>query len=89
MLNLLPIGSIVTLNGGEKKLMIYGRKQTDATTDKEFDYLGCPYPEGYIQQKLTFLFNHDDVKEVVFKGFTDGEEQKFIEALSNFYKNLK
>ncbi len=86
MLNLLPIGSIVTVEGGSKKLMIYGRKQTDAGTQKEFDYLACPYPEGFISPKLTYMFNHSNIQEVAFKGFKDEDETKFIQALSDFYE---
>ena len=32
---LLPIGSVVVLKGGEKKLMIFGIKQTDQETGKD------------------------------------------------------
>ena len=33
-MNLLPIGSIVLLKDGVKKVMIYGRKQLDTETNK-------------------------------------------------------
>jgi hypothetical protein len=36
-----------------------------------------------------FLFNHDQIKEVYFKGFEDDERKTFIENLSNFYENNK
>lgn len=32
---LLPIGSVVLLKDGQKRVMIYGVKQTDTSTDKE------------------------------------------------------
>ena len=35
--NLLPIGSVVLLRGGEKRLMICGRIQTRAGSDKVYD----------------------------------------------------
>ncbi|MDZ5607300.1 DUF4176 domain-containing protein [Bacillus pseudomycoides] len=76
--HLLSIGSIVTLKEGTKKLMIFGRKQQMETDDvRKFDYIGCPYPEGYINPDFTYLFNHDDIQEVVSVGFTDQEEQDF------------
>ncbi|MBE5960919.1 MAG: DUF4176 domain-containing protein [Lachnospiraceae bacterium] len=73
----LPIGSVVRLKGGTKRIMIYGRKQISADTGATFDYVACFYPEGNISNQHTFLFNHDNIEEVVFKGFCDEEEEKF------------
>ncbi len=78
----LPIGSVVLLKKGTKKIMIYGRKQTMAETWEMFDYVACFYPEGNISPEYTFLFNHDDAEEVIFYGYKDEEEEKFIEAIS-------
>lgn len=41
---LLPIGSVVKIKGVTKKMMIYGVKQTDQETGKEYDYIGVVYP---------------------------------------------
>ncbi|PEC22976.1 DUF4176 domain-containing protein [Bacillus cereus] len=77
---LLPIGSIVILKEGTKKLMIFGRKQQVETDEvRKFDYMGCPYPEGYINPDFTYLFNHDDIQEVVSTGYEDQEERTFQE----------
>ena len=46
--NLLPIGSVVLLKGGVKRLMIYGVRQTDKKDNTEYDYIGVLYPEGNI-----------------------------------------
>lgn len=75
---LLPNGSIVRLREGTKKLVIYGRKQTMMTDlPRSFDYIGCLYPEGYINPDYTYGFNHSDIEEVIFTGFIDEEEEKF------------
>lgn len=84
--NLLPIGSIVLLEGGTKKLMIYGVKQIDSEDNVEYDYIGVVYPEGNMGKGTQFLFNHADIKEVIFKGFEDDERNTFIEKLDNYYK---
>lgn len=76
----LPIGSVVLLDGGEKRVMIYGRKQKQIDTEKEWDYIGCLYPEGNINEEYTYLFNHDQITQVFFLGFQDGEELQFVEA---------
>ena len=47
---LLPIGSVVLLNEGTKKLMIYGVMQSD-TENNQYDYVGVLYPEGNIGPK--------------------------------------
>ena len=44
---LLPIGTVVLLEGATKKAMIYGVKQIDRSTDTEYDYLGVVYGRGY------------------------------------------
>ena len=54
---------------------------------KEYDYIGVPYPEGNMGQDYQYLFNHDDVEAVYFRGFEDIERQEFIYNLTEFYKN--
>lgn len=87
--DLLPIGTIVLLEGGEKRLMICGVKQTDLETKEEFDYIGVVYPEGYMGEGTQFLFNHDKIKETYFRGFEDDERDAFINNLENYYKEKK
>lgn len=78
----LPIGTVVLLKGGEKKVMIYGRKQLASDNSGEFDYIACLYPEGNISDDYNFLFNHDDIAEVFFMGYVNEEEKKFLEILN-------
>jgi len=78
---ILPIGSIVLLKEGKKKLMIYGRKQRMKTSGQIFDYLGCPYPEGYINPTYSFVFNHEQVVEVIFRGYENEEETRFVDQV--------
>lgn len=84
---LLPIGSVIVLKEGQKKLMIFGIKQTDEETNVEYDYIGVLYPEGNIGKGGQFLFNHKNIEEVFFKGFEDDERKDFIEKLAGFYKD--
>ena len=83
---LLPIGSIVLLKDGEKRLMICGVKQTnEGGKGKEFDYLGVLYPEGYIGDEFQYLFDHSDIDQVFFRGYEDEERGTFIARLSSLY----
>lgn len=78
----LPIGTVVLLKGGEKKVMIYGRKQLAVDDSGEYDYIACLYPEGNISDEYNFLFNQNDIEEVVFKGFVNEEEEEFQKVLN-------
>lgn len=83
--DLLPIGSIILLEGGKKRLMIYGVKQTNAETGELYDYIGVIYPEGHIGKKGQFLFNHKDIAKVYFRGYEDEEREEFIQKLNEYY----
>lgn len=78
MLNdFLPIGSIVLLKGAKKRLMICGRIQAEAGTNKIFDYSGCLYPEGIININEMYLFQQEDIERIYFIGMQDEEEFAF------------
>ena len=47
-----------------------------------YDYIGCFYPEGYIDHNYTFVFNHDAIEEIIFVGFIDEEEEAFVGLLN-------
>lgn len=83
---LLPIGSIVVLKEGYKKLMIIGRMQLQGKEERLWDYLGVLYPEGYLGEGYTFLFNNEDIEEVVFEGYTDLEDEAFRITLKKLQK---
>lgn len=85
--DLLPIGSIVRLHDGEKRLMIIGIMQSDASGNgKEYDYLGILYPEGHIGDQFQYLSNQEDIEEVIFRGFEDDERVEFLNKLTNLYE---
>ena len=75
----LPMGTVVLLNNGVKKIMIFGRKQQKADTGEIFDYIAHLYPEGNIKQDLSILFNHEDISKVIHMGYIDEDEVKFQE----------
>ena len=86
--DLLPIGSVVLLNDGQKKVMIIGVKQTEEESGEEFDYSGVLYPEGFVAELGQFLFDHSDIKEIFHKGYEDEERTEFLGRLEEFYANL-
>ena len=83
---LLPIGSVVLLNGAEKRLMIFGIRQTNAETGREFDYIGVLYPEGNMGEDMRFMFDHDDIADIVFVGYSDDEREEFLGNLKEYFE---
>ena len=72
--NLLPIGSVVLLREGNKRVMITGRIQVRAGEKRIYDYSACWYPEGILSPKEMFFFDHDAIGHLFFVGFQDEEE---------------
>ena len=86
MKQFLPVGSVVLLEGGDKRLMVYGIMQNNPEDKKQYDYIGCLYPEGFVGAEHNYLFNNEDIKNVEFIGFVDGEQQAFRARLLEFLK---
>jgi len=84
---LLPIGSVVLLKDGTKKLMIIGIKPVSSDKpNKVYDYIGVLYPEGFLSNDYNFLFNNDDINDVVFTGYDNSERQSFIKTVAEAYE---
>ena len=81
---LLPIGSVVTLEEGKHKLMIFGVKQTHSETGKLYDYAGVLYPEGNVGTEYQMLFNHDKIKSIEFRGYENEERERFYFFFSRY-----
>ena len=75
--DLLPIGSVVALEGATRKLMIIGLLVQDEQTKTMYDYIGEPFPEGYIDAETMFLFQHEDIDSVHFLGYINAEVQSY------------
>lgn len=80
MKKLLPIGTVVRLKGGEKCLMIIGILQEDED-GKRYDYLGCLFPEGYIDDETLFMFQQTDIEHVEFIGCINAQTQILMEQV--------
>ncbi|MEY8310118.1 DUF4176 domain-containing protein [Erysipelotrichaceae bacterium 51-3] len=86
---ILPLGSVVTLNEGKKRLMIVGRLQKHLASGKIYDYCAVLWPEGMIDSDRTYLFNHQDVDQVWFIGLQDQEEFAFRNQLDWYDAHLE
>lgn len=85
MENILPIGSIVYLKEGNQKLMVLNRGVTIEQDGESvlFDYSAAMYPMGMNPEQL-FYFNQEDVDRVVFQGYSDIDEERFVQLYQNW-----
>jgi hypothetical protein len=77
----LPIGTVVLVKQRDTEIMICGRQQSDVATGKVYDYVGCFYPEGNINNERTFLFNHDHIVKIVHMGYSNKENMLYLDKL--------
>ena len=80
----LPIGTVVLLENGTKRVMITGYLIYSRSSEKKklFDYGGCVFPEGVIDSNNNLGFNHDQIKEIIHMGLENEEETDFINSLN-------
>jgi len=89
----LPVGTVVLLKGGNKKVMItsYLIFSTGDEKDKKmYDYGACRYPEGLIDSSAGIGFNHEDIEKIIHLGLEDDEEYKTLNtSLKQYGETLK
>lgn len=78
----LPIGTVVMLKGGIKRLMIVGY-QISPTDDmsKVYDYAGCLYPEGFMGAEKMLMFDHSQIEHIFAMGLQNPEQMAFRKEL--------
>lgn len=81
----IPLGSVVYLKGGIKKVLVVARAITVANGGKQyfFDYGGVLYPEGITGDQMVY-FNHDDVSSIFFRGCDDEENKGMTEVINKY-----
>ena len=85
----LPIGSVCTLKGKSKKVMITGFYSVGFNGNLRInDYCGCAYPEGLLLPETVCTFNHSDIEKVDFVGYKNDEQEKFEQLLNRLTNNV-
>ncbi|MBR4261452.1 MAG: DUF4176 domain-containing protein [Bacilli bacterium] len=89
----LPVGTVVLLKGGNKRVMITSYLIFSAGEEKDkkmYDYGGCRYPEGLIDSSTGIGFNHEDIEKIIHLGLEDDEEYKTLnDSLKQYGETLK
>lgn len=76
----LPIGTVVMLKGGKKRIMVIGYEMQyvdDKGVKQRFNYAGCLFPEGLINTNEVLLFNNNQIEKIYFTGYSDEEQKQF------------
>jgi len=84
----LPIGTLVRLKGGKRKLLIIGINQI-GSNGVTYDYCSCMYPYGYLNSDQLFLFNNDKIEEIYQKGYSDNELEEYYDDVVWSIENEK
>ncbi len=88
--SLYPLGTVVMLKGGKKRLMIIGfNPLNEERTNKAYDYIGCLFPEGLLVSDRLAMFNHSQIEKVYQEGLSDEEEKEFKEKLEEIFDGLE
>lgn len=84
----MPIGSVVYLKNGYKKLMIIGRGMIIQGDEGRlfFDYGGVQYPEGLMGDEIAY-FQKDAIEKIVFKGFSDDDDEMTAKRIDNYIES--
>lgn len=86
----LPIGSVILLKGGTKKVMIIGfGVVADNNQSKVWDYCSILYPEGYLAENKVLMFDHDQIEKIYFLGYEEEEEIAFKKELDKVMDEFK
>ena len=83
---LLPIGTIVLLKGGTKRVLLVGYLPQEVNSPKVYDYSGVPFPEGLIDSRKILLINHDQIEKVCHESIEDEEATEFINKVIELKK---
>lgn len=88
---LLPVGSVVQLKEGTKKIMIMGLLQQKLEQDSKniYDYVGVPFPEGFQSAEMNYLFNSSQIDKLFFIGYQDDESLAYKERVDSFIDSLR
>lgn len=75
----LPIGTVVLLRGGLKKVMITGYSSVSREdSEKVYDYNGCIFPEGFMEN-VYVLFDASQIEEVFYEGLRNEEHDSYVD----------
>lgn len=87
---LLPVGSVVLLQQGKHRVMIIGYCQKLISQPEQvYDYVGCLFPEGYINAEQNYLFNREQIDKVYHVGYQTDGQFAFVQKMEDAIVRLR
>lgn len=83
----LPLGSIVVCD--DKMYMVEQRMVQQKGKDYYNDYRLVPYPTGVFVDSMYLYIQSDEIREVIFTGYTDAEDEGYELAIKENLINNK
>jgi len=77
----LPIGSIVKVK--DNNFVIVGYRVSLPKITKKYDYMGYPYPYGFLSNEENFVFDTSEIKAIIFEGYKDEQYHEMIKNINN------
>lgn len=77
---LLPIGTVVRLTDGSKKLMVTGYYSKVPNENKIYTYNACVFPEGFMENTFC-LFDANQIAEVLYLGLENDDFNQYLQKL--------
>ena len=87
--NLLPIGTIVKVEGVEQLLMICGYAPCSEEEKKIRDYSLIGFPNGFFSEEGVLQVERDKIAEIIFDGYRNDKTDPFLETIDEYVKQLK
>ena len=81
--SLIPVGSVVALEGAPVPLVVVGRAMRDGG-GRVWDYLAVPYPEGVVDPERSLLFQRSEIREVLFEGCRSERDRALAGAIDAY-----
>lgn len=86
----LPVGTVVLLQSGTKRVMINGFCAIDPKEpNRIYDYSGVLFPEGSLSSDQALLFDHVQIVRVDHVGLQDDEEREFKTKLNTLVAQME
>ena len=78
----LPVGTVCTINNTNRKYVIIGYFSLEYGSNiKLYDYIGLPYPEGFLMKNKINSFNHSEITNIEHLGLVNEDFENFNNIL--------
>lgn len=81
MKEMLPLGTVVALDEKERMKVVIAGYYLKKKDGKMYDYVGMLYPYGMAMENGTALFNEENIKKVLKRGYETEKSRVFCETL--------